>query len=92
MRTFETPTSKKNLTTADIFAMVLAGQGINNGKSLEHLKKMLYSHINSIPNEVLNEADKKARKRQVKATLDKLHEEPQSKYDLTEKLEGALKG
>jgi hypothetical protein len=91
MKTIVTPTNKKDLGSADIVLLSLAELQINEGISLEELKKILYDKINSIPDEVLTKADKDSRKRQIKAMLDKIVEEPESRWDLSEKLAEALK-
>ena len=85
MKTIVTPTNKKDLGSADIVLLSLAELQINEGISLEELKKILYDKINSIPDEVLTKADKDSRKRQIKAMLDKIVEEPESRWDLSEK-------
>lgn len=91
MKTIVTPSNKKDLGSADIVLLSLAELQINEGISLEELKKILYDKINSIPDEVLTKADKDSRKRQIKAMLDKIVEEPESRWDLSEKLAEALK-
>ena len=91
MKTIVTPSNKKDLGSADIVLLSLAELQINEGISLEELKKILYDKINSIPDEVLTKADKDSRKRQIKAMLDKIVEEPESRWDLSEKLTEALK-
>lgn len=84
------PNDKKDLSTADILALAISEESINQGHPLEEVKKMLYSKINSVPDEVLSIADKKARKRQIKALLDKIQESPESKWDLSAKIQEAL--
>lgn len=90
MKSIILPSDKKDLSTADILALEIAEQSINSGRPLESLKKMLYSRINSIPDEVLTSADKAARKRQVKILLEKLKESPESQWDLSEQIQKAL--
>lgn len=90
MKSFVTPTKKKDLSTPDIVMLALAELQINAGESLQEIKKMLYAKINSIPEEVLSKSDKDSRKRQIKSLLDKLQEEPTSQWDLSKKLEDAL--
>ena len=84
------PDNKKDLSTADILALTFAEESINEGRSLEELRKSLYSRINAIPEDVLTKSDKDARKRQVKQLLDKLHESPNSKWDLSKQIQEAL--
>lgn len=84
------PTSKANLSTADIIALVLAEDCINSSKTLQEVKKMLYSRINAFPDEVLSKSDKDSRKRQIKAILGKMQEADSSKWDLSQKLADAL--
>lgn len=91
MKTLVTPTDKKNLTTADYILQELVEGGLNNGSTIEGIKKRLYSRINSTSSAVLTKEDKKARKRRIKALLDRLQEEPESKWDLSKQLEEALK-
>lgn len=90
MKSIIIPLDKKDLSTADILALTFAEQSINEGKPLEQLKKILYSRINSIPDEVLTKADKDARKRQVKYLLEKLKQSPESKWDLSQQIQQAL--
>lgn len=92
MKSIILPQDKKDLSTADILALTFAEQSINEGKPLEDLKKILYSRINSIPDEVLTKADKDARKRQVKNLLEKLKQSPESKWDLSQQIQKALEG
>lgn len=90
MKSIIIPSDKKDLSTADILALTFAEQSINSGMPLDSLKKMLYSRINSIPDEVLTSADKAARKRQVKILLEKLKESPESQWNLSEHIQKAL--
>ena len=90
MKSIILPDNKKDLSTADILAITFAEQSLNEGQPLEALKKILYGRINSIPDEVLSRPDKDARKRQVKALLDKIKESPQSKWDLSEQIQKTL--
>lgn len=91
MKTIQLPNNKKDLTTPDFLLLALAEVEINKGTTLQGLKKMLYDRLNSIPEEILTKADKDGRKRQIKAAIDKLEESPESKWDLSAKLEEALK-
>ena len=84
------PKDKKDLSTADILALAISEESINQGHPLEDVKKLLYAKINSVPDEVLTIADKKARKRQIKQLLDKIQESPESKWDLSANIQEAL--
>lgn len=90
MRSYVIPNNKRDLTTSDIMVQELLQINMNEGKNLDEVKKMLYARINSFPNEVLSKADKDARKRQIKALLDKVQISPQSQWDLSEKLSVVL--
>lgn len=90
MKSIIIPENKKDLSTADILALTYAEESINEGRTLDELRKVLYSRINAIPDDVLTKSDKDARKRQVKTLLDKLQESPESKWDLSEKIQEAL--
>ena len=90
MKSLIIPDSKKDLSTADILALTYAEESVNEGRTLDELRKVLYSRINAIPDEVLTKADKDARKRQMKALLDKLQESPESKWDLSAQIQKAL--
>ena len=57
---------------------------------LEELKKLLYAKVNSISDDILSKSDKDARKRQIKKLIDKLEDEPQSKWDLSAEIAKAL--
>ncbi len=84
------PENKKDLTTQDLLMIVLADANLQEGNTLQEVKKMLFNRINAIPEEVLTDADKKARKRQVSSLLGKIQTTPESKWDLTDKLKAAL--
>lgn len=86
------PTSKADLSTADIIALALVEDSLNDSKTLQEVKKMLYNRINSFPDEVLSKSDKDARKRQIKAILGKMREADTSKWDLSQQLAAALEG
>lgn len=90
MKTIVTPTNKKDLGTSSIILLALAESEINNGTTLQEVKKMLYDKINLISDDILSKADKDSRKRQIKSILDKIKESPESKWDLSKKLEEAL--
>lgn len=91
MKSILTPNKKSELSTADIIVLQLVESCINEGKNLQEVKKMLYARINSISDGILTKADKDSRKRQIKALLEKIKEEPESKWDLSAKLEEVLK-
>lgn len=90
MSTIELPTNKKDLSAIDIMAMTFAESKINEGTTLEDLKKILYNKINSIPDEILNKSDKDARKRTIRTTIAKIKESPESDYDLSGLIQQAL--
>ena len=91
MKTLMIPSNKKDLSSADIVMVALAELQINAGESLQEIRRMLYAKVNAIPDEVLSKSDKDSRKRQIKALLEKLQEEPESRWDLSGKLEEALR-
>ena len=82
MKTICKPKDKKELSTIDIFARELVEAKINEGNSIQDVKKAIYERINA--STLLSNADKDARKRQVKATLNKLEESDSSEWDLEE--------
>lgn len=84
MKTICKPKDKSDLHTLDIFARELVESKINEGVTIQDVKKAIYDRINASP--LLSNADKDARKRQVKATLDKLEESESSEWDLNEKI------
>lgn len=88
MKSIIPPSDKSDLHAVDIFAIELVEANLNKGRTIEEVQKLLYDRINA--SAILNKSDKDARKRQVKATLDKLAESGQSAWDLSEKLEEAL--
>ena len=90
MGKIEFPNNKKDLSTSDLLMIVLADANLQEGNTLQEIKKMLFDRINAIPEEVLTEADKKARKRQISALLGKIQVCPESKWDLSDKLKAAL--
>lgn len=85
------PTNKKDLSTSDILAMVLVEDNLNESKTLQEVRKMLYMRVNSFSDDVLSKSDKDSRKRQIKAILDKMKEANISKWDLSQKLADVLK-
>ena len=90
MKNYIEPNNKKDLSTSDIIVFELLEGNLNEGKNAEEVKKMLYARINSISDEILSKSDKDARKRQIKALIDKIQESPESKWDLSAKLSEAL--
>ena len=75
--------------TMDIIASVLVeSMIINDGATLDEVRKMLYDRINAMP--LLSQSDKDARKRQVKATLQKLQTTDVSEWDISNLLSKAL--
>lgn len=87
----EFPNNKKNLSTSALLMLTLADDNLNEGNTLQEVKKLLFGRINAIPEEVLTAADKKARKRQISSLLGKIQVCPESKWDLSEQLKAALK-
>lgn len=88
MKSIIPPSEKSDLHAMDIFAIELVEANLNEGRTIEEVKKLLYDRINA--SAILSKSDKDARKRQVKATLDKLAEADQSAWDISKKLEEAL--
>ena len=58
------------------------------GLSLQDAKKRIYAEINRA--QCLTKADKDARKAQVSKSLAKVQEAPESEWDLSARIEGAL--
>lgn len=79
------PTDKKNLSSLDAVLITLAEQ---SGLPLDQVKKMVYHTINNA--DCLTKADRDSRKAQIRKAFDKLAESPESRYDLTKKLQEAL--
>ena len=90
MRSIIIPNNKKDLTTADILLLTMAEEVVNEGRTREELKKVLYAKINSIPDCVLTKSDKDFRKAQIRKLLSNIKEAPQSIYDLSMELQKAL--
>lgn len=90
MKSIITPTSKKDLTTADILIITMAEEAVNEGRTMEELKKLLYAKVNSIPDCVLTKSDKDFRKAQIKKLLNNIREADISIYDLSNELQKAL--
>jgi hypothetical protein len=90
MKTIITPTNKKDLGTSSLILLTMAESEINNGATLQEVKKRLYDKINIIPDNVLSKADKDSRKRQIKIIIDRIKESPESEWDLSKGLEETL--
>lgn len=90
MKNIVTPAEKKEYQAIDIILSTLVEEALNKGKTLQEVKKSLYSRINSTS--ILSTDDKKNRKRQILAHLARLKEEEKSDWDLTEKIEEKLEG
>lgn len=90
MKSIITPTSKKDLTTADILIITMAEEAVNEGRTMEELKKLLYAKVNSIPDCVLTKSDKDFRKAQIKKLLNNIREADISIYDLSNELQKVL--
>jgi hypothetical protein len=78
--------NKKDLSTSDILITALADERLLEGNTLKEVKESLFNRINALPDEVLTEADKKARKRQITALLKKIRVSPESIWDLSSDL------
>ncbi|MCI1741435.1 MAG: hypothetical protein LKI18_03465 [Prevotella sp.] len=85
-----TPDNKKDLSTAKILALELSEEAISQGHPAASAKKKLYARINDIPDEILTKQDKDARKRQIREIFDRIQEAPDSKWDLSRKIQEAL--
>lgn len=90
MKGIITPTNKKELSTADILMLTMADESLDRGRTIEELKKVLYSRINAIPDEVLTKSDKDLRKAQIRKILSRIKEEDNSIYDLSNQIQEAL--
>lgn len=88
MKSIVYPSDKSDLHALDIFAIELVEAKLNEGKTLQEVKTLLYDRINA--SAILSKADKDARKRKVKATLEKLAESEESAWDISQKLKEAL--
>lgn len=88
MKTLIQPTEKANYKTLDIFAIELIEAKLNEGATLAEIKKMLYARINA--SAILNNADKDARKRQVKQIFDKMQLSEDSVWDISQQLRKAI--
>lgn len=90
MKNYIEPNNKKDLSTSDIIVLELLQGNLDNGITAEEVKKMLYARVNSIPDAILSKSDKDARKRQIKVLIGKIQESPESKWDLSVKLQEEL--
>lgn len=88
MKTLLPPSSKANFSTMDIFAIGLVESMLNEGRTIEEVKKHLYGIVNS--SAILTKSDKDSRKRQINLTLAKLEQSDQSKWDISKKLAETL--
>ncbi|MFA5463289.1 MAG: hypothetical protein WC265_04365 [Dysgonamonadaceae bacterium] len=90
MKSLLIPNDKKDLSTPDLLVRNNVARGINEGMTIEEIKKELYAEINSYPEEVLSKADKDHRKRQIKSLLEKLKLADKSQWDISDRLAEAL--
>lgn len=82
-------TDKKECTSLDLVLRTLLDVVMNTqGLSLQDAKKRIYAEINRA--QCLTKADKDARKAQVSKSLAKVQEAPESEWDLSARIEGAL--
>lgn len=88
MKSLIPPSEKSGLHAMDIFVIELVKSNLNEGRTIEEVKNLLYDRINA--SAILSKSDKDARKRQIKATLDKLAEADQSAWGISKKLEEVL--
>ncbi len=87
MKSIEIPSTKKELSSGNIILLALAEIALNQGKDL---KKLIDNYIKAIPEEVLNSEDKKARRKQIKSMLAKVHSSEMNEFDISEQLAEAL--
>lgn len=90
MKSIITPTSKKDLTTADILLIKMMEDAVNEGRTIEEVKKAIYDKINSISDRILTKPDKDFRKAQVRKLISNVKEATESIYDLSTELQKAL--
>lgn len=90
MKSIIAPTSKKDLTTADIPLITMMEEAVNEGRTMEEVKKAIYDKINSISDRILTKPDKDFRKAQVRKLLSNMKEATESIYDLSNELQKAL--
>lgn len=82
LRNIMSPINKKDISTADILMIECVDFYINQGCSVNEIKKKLYKRIDTFT--ALSESDKKARKRQISTLTSKLNESEISEWDLSE--------
>ena len=83
------PSDKKNFTSLDAVLFTFADVLMNvQGLPLAEAKKQIYNTINQA--DCLSKSDKDARKAQIRKAFGRLEEAPESKWDLTARLEEAL--
>ena len=83
-----TPRDKKDLTTANIILSTMIE--VNNEKTKEELKKILYNRINAYSEDTLTKSDKDSRKAQIRNLFSNIKEVPKSIYDLSQNIQDAL--
>lgn len=79
------PTDKKDFFSLDAVLITLIEM---TGMPVEQVKKMIYKTINQA--ECLNISDKKKRKEQINDKIKKIVVSPESRYDLTNRIQEAL--
>lgn len=79
------PSDKKNLTSLDAVLITLIE---NSNMPVDQVKKLVYKTINQA--DCLNKPDKDSRKAHICKAFGKIEEAPESKWDLSDKLEEAL--
>lgn len=84
LKTIVLPIDKKDISSADIVMLELCETYINEGYSIQEIKKKLYNRINTF--KLLSKSDKKARKRQINHLITKLSESKTSEWDLSDTL------
>lgn len=87
MKSLEIPSSKKELSSGNIILLALAEIAMNQGKDI---KKLIDNYIKSIPENILNQEDKKARRKQIKSMLEKVQTSESNEFDISEQLAKAL--
>jgi len=87
MKSIEMPSTKKELYSSDIILLTFAEIVLNQDKDP---KKLIHTFIKAIPENVLSPEDKKARRKQIKTLLEKVHSIDISEFDISENLVKAL--
>lgn len=80
------PSDKKDIFSADILLITLIE---NSNMPIEQVKKLVYRTINQV--DCFSKPDKDARRREITKHFNKIEEAPESKWDLSGKLEDALR-